>query len=71
MTRVTAEAFVEAWQTSDTLDEIVERTGLTHRHASSRASFYRKNGIPLKMFRRTHLDWETLAEIAKNPRGPK
>ena len=46
---VHAEEFVRIWESSDTLDEVVRRTGLKRSSASQRASTLRsKYDIPLK-----------------------
>ena len=57
--------FIEVWQTSDTLDEVAERTGLHKAAVSSRAWIYRKKGIPLKKLKwPAHFDWGELGELA-------
>jgi len=46
---VDAEDFIRIWESSENLDEVVERTGLKRSSASQRATTLRKNyGIPLK-----------------------
>jgi|7_EtaG_2_1085326.scaffolds.fasta_scaffold21443_2 hypothetical protein len=42
------ETFVTAWQTSDSVDEFCERTGMKKNSAVVRACSYRKKGINLK-----------------------
>ena len=61
---VTPEEFIKVWQTSKTLDEVAERTGIEKNAAAAKASGYRKKRVPLKRFKEP-LDWERLAELAK------
>jgi len=66
--KVDARTFVEAWQTSNSVDEVAQKTGLPKKYCSSRASTYRKRGVPLK--RMTHTprggeDWQELADFAR------
>lgn len=54
--RITPEQFVTVWQTSQTVDEVVQRLckmsgrKLEKRSCVSRASIYRKAGVKLKRF---------------------
>ena len=65
--RVTHEKFVEIWQTSQCLDEVVKKTGLTRQQIYNRTGHLRKNGIPIKKLcsGRTPLDVKGLTKIAK------
>lgn len=46
--QIKPEAFVTAWQMSNSVDEFCERTGMKRNSAIVRASSYRKKGINLK-----------------------
>jgi len=62
---VTPEAFIRAWQVSDNLDEVVERTGLSKNAIWKRVYAYREKGISLKECRRARTtDWTKLAALA-------
>jgi transposase len=65
-------AFVRAVQTSATLDEVAEKTGLKKGSIQTRCSTYRKKGIPLKLFPKgggKSMDVEGLASLAKELAG--
>jgi hypothetical protein len=65
--RISAEEFVKAWQTSNSLMEVSEITGMIAAYANSRACRYRKNGVALKKFPRAkNVDWKGLADLAKS-----
>lgn len=59
--------FVEVWQTSETIDEVVVRLKILNRNSvQMRATKYRKEGVPLKdMFPNRKLDYEELATFAE------
>jgi hypothetical protein len=63
---VSAEDFVRAWQQSESVAEVVEKTGSTVAAVYMRAKTYRKRGIALKTFRpRTDkLDVQALQKLA-------
>lgn len=42
------EQFIEAWETSASVDEVCNRTGLNKKSTYSRAAKYRSEGLPLK-----------------------
>lgn len=65
---VSPEEFVRAWQTSDSLAQVAERTGLKLETARARGRRFRKRGIPLKRFGgqgRPATDWEALKKLAE------
>jgi len=71
--KIPPETFVIVWQTSKSIDEFVERTGLNQPAAVTRANTYRKKGVPLKRFskqleyvrkNRSGLDYEALKNLA-------
>ncbi len=71
---VSPEAFVRAWQSSKTVDEVAQKTGLDLRAARQRASIYRKKGVPLQRFaggRFSKPDWAALTALAEElaPKG--
>jgi hypothetical protein len=49
---VSPEAFVQAWQASESLDEVATRLKMPKQVAYARGWFYRKKGIQLKTFPR-------------------
>lgn len=65
-----ARAFVHAWQTSRSLREVCEKTGLAELSASVRAARYRDHGVVLKRFGANksngpdQIQWDALAEYA-------
>ena len=69
-------SFVDAWQTSESYEEVLEKLGFedTQKERSFigvKASYARKKGIPLKKLYRkkreghSRVDWNALAERAK------
>lgn len=50
--RITPETFVTVWQTSVSVDEFCDRTGMKRNSATVRASYYRKKGVALKKMKR-------------------
>ena len=72
--RISAEKFIEIWQTSNSVEEVATQTGLSRSTCSGRAVRFRKNKVPLKMFPRTgrpQKDWSALAELARSFEGAK
>ena len=71
--KVTPEAFIRIWQTSSKTSEVERLTGMKKGSCSTRASQYRKHGVPLKRYERDTsnlihmkpLDWTKLIGIAK------
>jgi hypothetical protein len=58
--------FVTIWNTSETLDEVLEKTQLTRGAAHARASTYRrKYNIPLKAYSSGRQNWELVAQAAQ------
>lgn len=49
---VTAEQFIEAWQTSETVDEVCEKLKMPKPIVHARASGYREKGVLLKKMKR-------------------
>lgn len=62
-----AERFVRAWQESTTIAEVVRKTGLKIASVRSKATKYRKAGVPLKEIapETSRLDYARLTEIAQ------
>tara|TARA_R100000808_G_scaffold1135_1_gene5274 strand:- start:1529 stop:1828 length:300 start_codon:yes stop_codon:yes gene_type:complete len=69
-------SFVDAWQTSESYEEVLEKLGFedTQKERSFigvKASYARKKGIPLKKLYRkkrdghSRVDWDALAERAR------
>lgn len=66
-TTVSPKQFVEAWQTSNSVAEVVTKTRMSKPQVRVRACRYRQRGIPLKEFPPVPLpvvDWCELAEFA-------
>lgn len=57
--------FVTAWQTSRTVKEVMEKTGLTFSNVTARASNLKGRGVPLKKLERTTVSYDEIAEFAK------
>jgi hypothetical protein len=66
-------SFVEAWQTSESYDEVLEKLGFdnTPKERSFigvKASYARKKGVKLKKLQRkqrnSNIDWQGLADLA-------
>lgn len=79
---ITAEQFCLLWQSARSMDEAVEKIGLERLACQTRASRYRRLGIPLKKFHannlpanRTKLDVEAitkaLAQVTEAAEGKK
>lgn len=57
--------FVDAWQSSSTLDEVRERLRMPLSAIVGRAYNYKKRGIPLKkLSQSTRISWDELKEFA-------
>ena len=70
---VSAERFIEIYQTSGSVAEVAERSGLATHTVSQRASLYRKkHGIPLKQMPNAGTgarnDWDELRALAERLR---
>jgi hypothetical protein len=66
---VSPEQFIEAWQTSETADEVARRLSMPKPIVLARASTYRKMGLALKEMRRRHkkeLDVDALNDLIAN-----
>ena len=65
---VTAEDFVHAWQTSGSVAEVAEKTGLEKTRAIQKAGSYRAKGIPLKKMQtgKEPIDVSALTDLAKS-----
>ena len=62
----TAEEFIQAWQSSDTLEETAKKLGTYKSNCYSRAKYYRNKGVPLKQFPRAKTyDWLELIKLAE------
>ena len=57
--------FVIAWESSETLKEVEEKTGIKASIAAARASLYRSRGINLKKFRQGRKPKDTIEELNK------
>lgn len=63
---VSTEEFIRIWQTSTSIDEVVEKTGMKRKSVPSRAVRLRRRGVMLKYMQKPHeQDWEYLARLAK------
>ena len=64
---VTAEEFVRIWQAAKTVGEVASRTGMKTTSAYSKAYAFRKEGVPLKTFRRKGpIDFVALRALAES-----
>jgi hypothetical protein len=52
MTEVTAQAFVEAWETSSSTAEVAQKLGMPRKTVRSRVNQYRELGVKLKLYQR-------------------
>ena len=60
--------FAIAWNSSETLDEVAEKTGMPKPIVSARANHYRRMGVPLKKLKRVpaaSVDAEDIKETLK------
>jgi len=66
-TSIPADEFVRTWQTSETLVEVAAKLNTDKHLAYSRASYYRRKGVPLKKFPSMRIrPWQTLIELAES-----
>lgn len=57
--------FVAAWQESESVREVCEKTGLSYSKVHQRAYAYRLKGVPLKRYTRGNaLNWDDLKDFA-------
>jgi hypothetical protein len=65
---VSWEDFIAAWQASDSIGEVMERTGMKLSACTGRGVTARKKGVPLKRFRgqRSKADWDKLTDLAES-----
>ena len=64
--KVSAREFIEAWERSETAQEVCDKVGMPKAIVLARASAYRKDGIPLKKMKRRSsraLDVEELKKL--------
>jgi hypothetical protein len=68
-------SFVEAWQGSESYEEVLQKLGFEDTQADRsfigvKASYARKKGVPLKKLprkpRASKVDWDGLADLAKS-----
>ena len=61
------EKFVKIWQAASTVGEVADQLAIEPMYASSRASYLRKKGVPLKTFRTVNhgLDVKNLKKLCK------
>jgi hypothetical protein len=65
--QATAREFIEAWQSSESLREVMGKCRMRKGAVRVRALRYRKRGVPLKEFPPWEPpDWSELAEYAKS-----
>ena len=58
--------FAKLWNGSACLQDVSDATGLSKRTLRSKASAYRRKGVPLKKFvRLPETDWAEVARAAK------
>ena len=61
------ESFVKRWQSAYSVQEVVEKTGLSYQRVTTRSGFLRRKGVPLKTMRNINLvDYDKLKILAKN-----
>jgi len=68
-TDISAIDFVTAWQSSDNVDAVIEKTSMTRGAAYQRAASYRRKGVALKKMERkgrTGQDWSALNDLAQS-----
>lgn len=69
--KISPEQFIYIWQTSESVDEVQQKTGLTVEVIYSRSTSYRREGVPLKKFQRRSAktnkrNWGALASYAES-----
>jgi hypothetical protein len=71
MARPTVQQFIEAWEKSASVSEVVERTKLRKPTVQAKATQLRKLGIPLKKFKgqRNRINVEDALEVLAKIRG--
>jgi response regulator of citrate/malate metabolism len=62
--------FIHIWNQAESVDEVSQKTGLSHNSVSTRASTIRKNGVVMKEFPRgggggPRLDWDELRKMSQ------
>jgi hypothetical protein len=69
--KATAEEFVRIWQAATSTADVATELGMTVNAAASKASRYRKAGVPLKDLRvgNNAPDYKALAELARSLNG--
>lgn len=66
--KLTPEYFIAIWQSSKSIAEVLERTGMLPSAVRARVSIYRKRGVPLKKMQGNKgktRDWAALARFAE------
>lgn len=63
--RVSPADFVKAWQRASCPGDVAQALGLTYGAVRTRATHYRKAGVPLQSFRAVPLDVDALTKIAR------
>lgn len=64
--KISARDFIKAWQTSDTIEDVISKTKMSRAAINSRAYIYKKRGVPLKKMENSGgYDWDKLAEYAE------
>ncbi len=65
MTKRRPDEFIVAWQSSSSLDEVLEQIPMKRLSAIAKAARYRKKGVKLQSFRgRAGFNWDELSELA-------
>lgn len=64
-TAVTRNEFIRAWESSENIQEVSDKTGLKKTSCQTRASKYRADGIPLKHFARAGRTKESIDSAIK------
>ncbi|MBA4190924.1 MAG: hypothetical protein C0467_23290 [Planctomycetaceae bacterium] len=64
-TELTPRDFVLAWESSQSLKEVAEKTGIKASIAAARASLYRSRGINLKKFKQGRKPQDSVEELNK------
>lgn len=62
--KISTDAFIAAWETAESLDDVVAATGLKRFHASVTATRLRKRGVTLKKFSERAQRAESLSDRA-------
>ena len=70
MSKVSAREFVEAWQTSTTFQQVMDKTGMKRQAVNTRSYNYRAKGVPLKKLATDRtIDWKELADFTQSLNG--